>query len=176
VDPAGSIADMARFAGGMPLQDKNDGDDAGIVAAGLGEDGHVYVLGDHTTTGSPAEWGRAAAHAYRFWRADRIIGESNHGGDTVFGVIAAVEPNVSYQKIHASRGKYVRAEPVAALYEQGKVHHVGLFSKLEDEMVSWEPGMPSPNRLDALVWAVSSLAVDSGSVEDEADIWGGERF
>jgi phage terminase large subunit-like protein len=177
VDPAGSIADMARFMLDANLRDKNDGDDAGIVVAGLGNDNHVYVLGDYTTGGSPALWGHGAANAYRRHMADRVVGESNHGGDNVEGVLRAVAPEISYEKVHASRGKQVRAEPVAARYERGLVHHVGEFGKLEKEMTEWEPGMPSPNRLDALVFAITALVGDTGEVTDDADLWAGEgRF
>jgi phage terminase large subunit-like protein len=167
VDPAGSIADMARFAAGLPLEDKNDGDDAGIVAAGLGEDGRYYVLTDATTGGSPNLWGNAAAATYNRFQADRVVGELNHGGDNVERVIKTVDPNVAYRGVHASRGKHVRAEPISALYEQGKVSHCGTFAKLEDEMVNWVPGMPSPNRLDALVFALTDLMGGGGSMEVE---------
>ena len=89
--------------------------------------------------------------------ADRIIGEVNNGGDMVEAVIKQVDPTVPVKLVHASRGKATRAEPVAALFEQGRGHHVGSFPALEDELCEWEPGMESPNRLDALVWAYTEL-------------------
>jgi phage terminase large subunit-like protein len=171
VDPAGSIADMARFAAGLDLEDSNNGDDAGIIAAGLGTDGHAYVLGDHTVGGSPNLWGHATASAYARWAADRVVGESNHGGDNVERVLRTVDRNISYKKVNASRAKSIRAEPVAALYEQKKVHHVGEFSALEDELLNWVPGLPSPNRLDALVFCLTELMLDgvvaSGTVVED---------
>jgi phage terminase large subunit-like protein len=87
------------------------------------------------------------------------VAEVNNGGDMVELTVRMVDPKVSYKKVSASRGKLTRAEPVAALYEQGKVHHVGTFAEMEDEMCTWLPGDPSPNRMDALVWALTELMV-----------------
>jgi phage terminase large subunit-like protein len=136
-----------------------DSDETGIVVAGVGEDGHGYVLDDLSGRLSPDGWGRRAVEAYRTQRADRIIGEANNGGDLVEVNIRTVDRAASYKKVHASRGKRTRAEPVAALYEQGRVHHVGAFPELEDQMTQWVPGtgVASPDRMDALVWALTEL-------------------
>jgi phage terminase large subunit-like protein len=137
--------------------------EAGIIVAGLGRvngDVHGFVLEDGTVYGSPAEWANAGIRAYYRWRADRIVAETNQGGAMVEGTLRAVDQQVSYQGVHASRGKYVRAEPVSALYEQGRVHHVGSLPKLEDELCEWMPGMKSPNRLDALVWGLTALMLE----------------
>lgn len=135
----------------------DESDEAGIIVAGFGVDGHYYVLDDKSLRASPNEWAREAVTAYHKWKADRVIGEANNGGDMIEIIIRSVDKDISYRKVHATKGKYIRAEPISALYEQGKVHHVGYFSDLEDEMTSWEPGDKSPNRLDALVWAITEL-------------------
>jgi phage terminase large subunit-like protein len=128
------------------------------------KDGHFYVLDDVTAGGSPDTWGRAAVAAYDRLRADRIVGEQNNGGAMVEAVIRAVSPRISYKAVFASRGKRTRAEPVAALYEQGRCHHVGVLGALENELCTWTPDEDeSPNRMDALVWAVSEL-MESGPV------------
>ena len=137
--------------------------ETGIVVAGLGADGHGYVLDDASLRGTPDAWGRAAVAAYRRWSADRIIGEVNHGGEMVEHVIRTVDAAVSYKAVRASRGKVRRAEPVAALDEQGRVHHVGAFPELEDQMCAMTAGFErasagfSPDRVDARVWALSEL-------------------
>jgi phage terminase large subunit-like protein len=99
---------------------------------------------------------------YHKWRADRVIGEVNNGGDMVEAVIRHIDPSISYKAVHATRGKLLRAEPIAALYEQGRVHHVGVFGPMEDEMCEYDAQTVtwSPNRLDANVWAVTELAGD----------------
>lgn len=141
-------------------------DETGIVVCGLGYDGHGYVLDDRSLVGSPEEWGISSVEAYRSWEADRIVAEVNNGGDLVESNIRAIDRSVSYKAVHASRGKAVRAEPVSALYEQGKVHHVGAFPALEDQMTQYDPtvsGQPSPDRMDALVWGLTELMLkDSG--------------
>lgn len=135
-----------------------DSDETGIVVAGKGEDGHCYVFADRSLRASPETWGRAAVEAHHEFAGDRIIGEANNGGDLVESVIRAVDARVPYRKVNASRGKRLRAEPVAALYEQGKVHHVGAFPELEDQLCTWtHDSAKSPDRLDALVWAVTEL-------------------
>ena len=135
-------------------------DEAGIITAGLGADGHGYILGDDTIRASPHGWGSKAVLAYHTHNADRIVAETNNGGEMVELTIRTVDNAVAYKAVHASRGKRTRAEPVAALYEQGRVHHVGTYSKLEDEMTDWVPGDPSPNRMDALVWALHELMLE----------------
>lgn len=134
-----------------------DSSETGIVVAGLGEDDHGYVLADLSGRYSPGVWGAHAVGALRDHAADRIIGEVNNGGDLVEHVIRGIDPKASYKAVRASRGKYTRAEPVAALYEQGRVHHVGVFPELEDQLCGWVPGDPSPDRLDGLVWAITEL-------------------
>jgi len=135
-------------------------DEAGIITAGLGADGHGYILGDDTIRASPHGWGSKAVLAYHIHNADRIVAETNNGGEMVELTIRTVDNAVAYKAVHASRGKRTRAEPVAALYEQGRVHHVGTYSKLEDEMTDWVPGDASPNRMDALVWALTELMLN----------------
>ena len=139
-----------------------DSDETGIVAAGKGEDGHYYILSDASLIATPSGWARTAVDEYLELQADRIVAEVNNGGDMVEAVIRQVDRNVSYKKVHASRGKSIRAEPVAALYEQCMVHHVGSFDKLEDQMCEFNPTEPdsngSPDRMDALVWAITELS------------------
>jgi hypothetical protein len=133
-------------------------DEVGIVACGLGHDGHGYVLDDESGSFSPNGWGLKAVATYRRLQADRIVAEVNFGGAMVEHVIRTVDKNASYKAVSASRGKDIRAEPIASLYEQGKVHHVGSLIALEDEMTTWKPGSKkSPNRMDALVWALTEL-------------------
>lgn len=148
VDPSGTRGD-----GG--------GDDIGIVVAGLGVDGAAYVLQDATCQMSPEGWGRRAVDLYHRWNADRIVAERNYGGDLVRFTVATVDKKASYREVTATRGKHVRAEPISALYEQGRVHHVGTFPDLEDQMLNFTPdgyvGDKSPDRADALVWALTEL-------------------
>jgi len=143
------------------------GSATGLVIAGVteGQDGHGYILDDRTLTGTPNEWAMAAVTSFLEFKADRIVAENNQGGAMVEFTVATVSRDMGvrtpYKAVHASRGKYIRAEPVAALYEQGRVHHVGSMPDLEDELCNWEPGQPSPNRLDALVWALTELMVEN---------------
>jgi phage terminase large subunit-like protein len=132
-------------------------DEAGIIAAGIGANGHGYVLSDDSLRASPAKWARAAITTYHRLRADRIVAETNNGGEMVEFVVHSIDASVAYSAVTASRGKQTRAEPISALYEQGKVHHVGAFPLLEDQMCSWLPGEKSPDRMDALVWALTEL-------------------
>ncbi|MBK9178737.1 MAG: DNA-packaging protein [Acidimicrobiales bacterium] len=133
------------------------GDECGIVTVGLaGAD--AWVLGDDSLHGSPERWAAQAVGAYHRFAADRVVAEVNQGGDMVVSVIKAVNPMVPVQVVRATGGKAVRAEPVAALYEQGWVHHAGAFPALEDQMCQWVPGEGgSPDRVDACVWAVTAL-------------------
>lgn len=143
----------------------DDGDSVGIVAAGLGVDGRGYVLADRTCKLSPDGWGKRAVAAYREFKADRIVAERNFGGAMVEHVIRTVDRSVSYREVTASRGKVARAEPVAALYEQKRVSHVGGFPELEDQMCmignSGYVGEGSPDRADALVWALTELMLSA---------------
>lgn len=151
VDPSGTRGD-----GG--------GDDIGIVVAGLGIDGHGYILLDGTCQLSPEGWGRRAVDLYHRFAADRIVGERNFGGDMVRFTVATADKNASFKEVVASRGKAVRAEPVSALYEQGMVHHVGYFPDLEDQMCNFTTsgyvGEGSPDRADAGVWALTELMLE----------------
>lgn len=143
VDPSGSVGR----------------DECGIVVAGVAQDGQGYVLADLSGQYSPDGWARAAVNAYHHHRADRIVAESNFGGGMVEATIRAVNDRVPVKLVTASRGKVVRAEPIVALYEQNKVHHVGQFTELEDQLCGWDPaeGGKSPDRLDALVWCLTEL-------------------
>lgn len=146
-----------------------DSDETGLMVVGLGEDSHLYILEDLSGRHTPNEWARLAVGAYRRFQADRIVGEVNNGGDLVEVNIRTVDPNISYKAVHAAKGKRTRAEPVGALYEQRKVHHVGSFSVLEDQMCTWIPGQGrSPDRVDALVWAVTELGLKG---EPGTDWW-----
>ena len=139
----------------------DDSDETGIIVAAKGIDGHAYVLSDLTCRLSPDGWARRVCDAFENWSADRVVGEVNNGGDLVEQVIRTVKPDIPFTAVRASKAKQVRAEPIAALYEQGKVHHVGSFDTLEDQLVSFTPdgyrGGGSPDRADALVWALSEL-------------------
>lgn len=138
-------------------------DDTGIMVAGLGADGHGYALSDLTCHKTPGGWALVAVGAYDSWKADLIVGESNNGGEMVGLTLETVRPNVPYKLVHASRGKRTRAEPISALCEQGRIHHVGVLRDLEDEQCTWVPGVTaeSPNRVDAFVWAMTEL-VETG--------------
>lgn len=131
----------------------------GIVVAGLGIDGRGYVLADVTGRYSPDGWAKAALRAFDHWKADRIVAEGNQGGDLVRHTIHTERRNAPVTIVHAKQGKNARAEPVQALYEQGRISHASQFAELEDQMCTWEPlgDMPSPDRIDALVWALTSL-------------------
>lgn len=136
----------------------SEGDEAGIIGAGNRKvHGDAYVLADRTIQGSPLTWAAEAVKLYHELQADCISAESNQGGEMVSTVIHQVDANIKVNLVHASRGKQTRAEPIAAQSEQGRVHHVGQFPKLESEMVMWIPGDPSPNRMDAMVWALTEL-------------------
>jgi hypothetical protein len=139
--------------------------ECGIIVAGVGRcsckgtaETHGFVLQDRSLKGPPDRWAKEAIAAYKLFKADRIFGEKNFGGDMVEATLRTVDPSIPYQNVTASRSKAVRAEPIAALYEQGKVHHVGRLDTLENEMISWQPGSSwSPNRIDALVWVLTEL-------------------
>src|SRR5579883_2183900 len=145
-----------------------DADETGIIAAGIGFDGHGYVLDDLSGRMPPHEWARRAVAAYHARKADRVVAEVNNGGDMVEATIRMIDAGVSYRALRASRGKILRAEPVAALYERGRVHHVGGFAVLEDQICAFTTEFDrqaagySPDRLDALVWALSDLMVETG--------------
>jgi phage terminase large subunit-like protein len=135
--------------------------ETGIVVVGLGPHDEAYVLDDLSIAGTPNEWGTHVVRAFRRWRADKIVAEANNGGQMVKSTILTVDPSAPVSLVHASRGKITRAEPVSSLYEQGRVHHVGVFPRLEEQMTSYtgKPKEKSPDRMDALVWAVWELMV-----------------
>jgi predicted phage terminase large subunit-like protein len=138
-------------------------DETGIIVAGICANKNFYVLQDKSLRGSPDTWAREAVHAFQSNNADRLVAEVNNGGDLVERVIRTIDRQVPYTAVRASRGKIVRAEPIAALYEQGKVHHVGEFKELEDQLTTFSPdGKKSPDRLDALVWALTDLTQRTG--------------
>lgn len=151
-----------------PAVSNNEGsDEHGIVVVGLARDAEGYargyVLEDGTLRGSPEDWARRAVSLYRSWSADKIIAEKNQGGQMVESTIKAVDRSVNVELVHATRGKVVRAEPISALYEQHRVHHVGRFDKLEDQMCLFSIdnirniSNGSPDRVDALVWGLTKL-------------------
>jgi len=148
IDPAASSGDEA--------------DETGIIVAGValsGDTAHGYILADGTLRGTPREWARGAVTLYTEYHADRVIAEKNNGGEMVEEVLRHVAADLPVTLVHASRGKLTRAEPVSALYEQGRIHHVGCFAALEDQMCSYVAGVgqQSPDRMDALVWALTEL-------------------
>lgn len=147
VDPAVSSGDTSALTG--------------IVAAGVDTNGRGYVLRDVSGRYTPDGWARRAIAVYDELKADRIVAEGNQGGDMVRHTLETVRSNIPIRVVHASKGKQARAEPVSALYEQGRVSHVGAFPELEDQLCTWEPlsGKASPDRLDAMVWAFTELMV-----------------
>lgn len=136
--------------------------ETGIIAAALGVDGHGYVLDDDTLRGTPAEWARQAVATFNRHKANLMVAEVNNGGEMVVYTISTIDKLVPVKALHASRGKQARAEPISALYEQGLIHHVGMFADLETQLTSWVPatGAPSPDRMDALVWAFTELFLE----------------
>jgi len=142
-----------------------ESDETGIVTAGVTADGHYYVMEDNSLRASPDAWARKAIESYHRHKADRVIGEANNGGDMIELLLKQVDSVVSFKKVTATRGKKVRAEPISALYEQARVHHVGGFPELEDQMVMWTPDSgSSPDRMDALVWALTELSESASSM------------
>jgi phage terminase large subunit-like protein len=141
--------------------------ETGMIVAGLGENGHAYIIEDCSMLRpSPDTWSNMAIAKYNEYRANRIVAEVNQGYDLVVNLLNTKDDNVPVKKVYATRGgKFLRAEPVAALYEQKRVHHVGLHGKLEDQMTQWIPGKASPDRLDAMVWAVTDLMLGGGVAE-----------
>ena len=140
----------------------DESDETGIVVVALADDGEAYVIEDLSGRHPVSDWTRLAVDAYHRHGASRIVAEVNQGGDLVESTIRAVDRSVAYEAVRASRGKATRAEPVAALYEQGRVHHVGVHVELEDQLCSWVPGLASPDRLDALVWGITWLMPSIG--------------
>ena len=153
-----------------PASSGERADACGLVCAGIGEDGRIYVLDDATLERArPAEWASAACALYRRREADALVAEVNQGGEMVARVVAEQDAGVPVEMVRATRGKYLRAAPVAQLYEQGRASHAGAFPALEDELCAFGPdglgGGRSPDRLDALVWAVTALALTPSKAE-----------
>jgi phage terminase large subunit-like protein len=169
----GSTApDVRRIIIGVDPPASAGGDACGIVAVGKSADGKAYVLADHSVKGrSPEGWARAVAAAALAWNADRVVAEANQGGDMVISTLRAADVGMPVTKVHASRGKVARAEPVAALYEAGKAFHAGAFPELEDELCGlisgggYEGPGRSPDRADALVWAMTELMLGTRGLE-----------
>lgn len=158
------LPDMRRIVIAIDPATSNNQSSAltGIVAAGLGIDGRGYLLDDISGRYSPNDWAMKAVNLFQKRKADRIVGEGNQGGDMVRHTIETIMPHAPITIVHASRGKQARAEPVVALYEQGRVSHLNAFPELEDQLCTWEPegGKASPDRLDAMVWAFTELMIN----------------
>lgn len=162
----GITPDMVRLVIGVDPsgsgdEDNADNDEIGIVVGGLGIDGNAYLIEDCTIKAGPGVWGRVATGAYERHLADCVVAEINFGGAMVEQTIKVARPGTNFKKVTASRGKTQRAEPFSALYEQGKVRHVGSFVKLEDELAGFSTfgftGSGSPNRADAWIWVLAEL-------------------
>lgn len=156
--------DLARVVVAIdPAVTANEGsDETGIVVGGRDNQGELYVLGDYTIKASPMEWAKRAIDAYDKHEADAIVVETNNGGEMIKTLIRQLRPTMNVVEVRATRGKQLRAEPIASLYEQGRVHHCGVFDQLEMQMCEWTQSDPkSPDRLDALVWAFTELSVGS---------------
>lgn len=142
----------------VAVTSNEDSDETGIVTVGMDNVGDFYVLRDDSIRGTPSEWSACVNKAYNEEKADCAVYENNQGGEMVEYTIKSVNPMIPCKSVRATRGKVLRAEPIVALYEQGRVHHVGYYPELESEMVEWTPeDNYSPDRLDALVWAVTYL-------------------
>jgi terminase large subunit-like protein len=166
------VPQLARV--GVGVDPPGGASECGIVVAGVAQcsckgtpEQHGFVLQDRSLRDAPDKWAKEVVAAYKTSRADRVFGEKNFGGDMVEATIRTVDPSISYKNVSASRSKAIRAEPISAFYEQGKIHHVGRFDALENEMASWQPGVStwSPNRVDALVWVLMELMLGEGAYE-----------
>ena len=163
------MPDLVRIVVGVDpaVTAKANSDETGIIVAGKDDAGHAYVLADASLRGSPSAWAQAVVRTYNLHKADRVIGEVNNGGDLVEANLRTESADISFTAVHASRGKAIRAEPIAALYEQGRVHHAGSFPELEDQLCGWNPTDPSaksPDRVDALVWAITALKMNKSGI------------
>ncbi len=170
-----AMIDFARLNSAPPLERTviaidppasagRSADECGIIAAGCSAEGHAYVLEDCSAAGlSPVQWAKRALAALRRHRASRLVAEINQGGNLVENVIRQIAPDAAFRAVRASKSKHMRAEPVAALYEQGRVHHIGNLPKLEDQMCAFDGEKSngrSPDRMDALVWALTDLIIN----------------
>ena len=168
VDPAVTnvaIAEQERQLESAGKARKLSGAETGIVVAGLGVDGCAYVLSDYSVMGSPSTWGTRVYNAYVDFKASRVVAEKNNGGDLVESNLRAIMANIPLKLVFAKDGKITRAEPVSSLYERtpSMVYHVGVFPELEEQMLTYtgDPKQASPDRMDALVWALTELMLDS---------------
>ena len=140
-------------------------DETGIIVVGSDHTNQFYVLDDYSGIYSPDKWARLSVNAYYDYQADLVVAETNNGGDLVERVIRSVDPNIPYRSVRATRGKMTRAEPISALYEQKRVHHIGYLPELEQQMISYTGETnTSPDRLDALVWGLTELSKSRGEV------------
>jgi phage terminase large subunit-like protein len=167
------VPELQRIAIGV---DPSGGtNEQGIIACGLGVDGHGYVLRDRSGVFSPEGWARRTIDLYGELAADVIVAERNYGGDMVESTIRSIDPRARVKLPTASRGKHVRFEPIGSLYEQHRIHHCGMFERLEDEVTAFTPtgydAEGSPNRADALVWALSELMLSEGIGPSPADLY-----
>lgn len=158
------VPDLIRIVTGVdpPGSSRKSGAEAGIVAGGIDNRNppHLYVLKDASRRGTPPEWAKAVVDTHKEVKGDRVVGEENYGGEMVEYTIKGVDNKIPYGSVHATRGKAVRAEPVAVATSEGRIHFVGHHADLEDEMCGWIPGVGlSPNRVDALVWIATELGV-----------------
>lgn len=151
--------DMVRIVVAIdpPATSGEESSEAGIVVVGKDGKKHGYTLDDRSQHATPLEWASAGIDAFNDWNADLIVAEKNNGGEMVEHTLRSVNPKIPVKLVHASRGKYTRAEPISALYEQGEFHHVGVFGALEDQMCTYVPGEESPDHMDALVWGATEL-------------------
>ena len=172
----GDLPEMKRIVVAVdPAMTSNRySDETGIIVAGLGADDHAYVLDDLSGKFTPAEWASVVIRAYYKHCADRVIAEVNQGGDMVEHTLRSLDASISYKAVHATRGKTVRAEPIAALDSHGRIHHAGIFSALEDQMCRFNPaaGGESPDRVDARIWAMTELLLNKPLTEGPR-LWGG---
>ena len=159
--------ELVRIVGAIdPAISNNEGsDEHGIIFGGkaAGKDGHCYILADLSMRGTPSEWATCAINGFKRWNADKLLAETNQGGDMVEHTIRTVDASIPFKQVRAFRSKVLRAEPIAALYEQGRIHHVGMFGQLEDQMCDFTTDFNkaaagySPDRVDALVYVVTEL-------------------
>jgi phage terminase large subunit-like protein len=159
-----ALPEMSRVVVGIDpaVTNSENSDETGIIVAGRGVDDRFYILADRSIKASPDGWMRQAVDAFYLYDADQMIAEVNNGGDLVERLLRTIDTSVSYKKVTATRGKMVRAEPIAALYEQKRVSHAGKFDILETQMCEYAGEGKSPDRMDALVWALTELSRSSG--------------
>ena len=164
IDP--SVNDPSKVA------DESKAAECGITVSGIAEDGRGYLLEDCSVRDKPTEWAKVAIAAFHRHSADRIVAEGNNGGAMIASLINILDDRVPVTIVHASKGKATRSEPISALYEQGRICHVGYFPELEEQLVTWMPGMKSPDRLDSLVWGMTELMMNGAPLEASEAPWG----